>query len=336
MGAQLYVSVGREEAALALGMRAPGTPMRTETLTHVWCATKPLGALLIAALLESNQVGPDHSAATMAPWLDLPKGLTVRDLLAHRTPLVEPRLLDMALAPPSHREKLLRSAITAADWAGPSGLSETAAWFILGVMASQFCESPLDSWLHDAAERALGPGLFWFTCPHDIQDLRTKAGLYFSDLDRPTPRPWSYDHAPLSLGQDVTFALGGFASALGLGRFGRALLDTLRLGSGPLELPSATLLRDLLARPRHCHDSLLGRKAGFAGSFMVDLAGHGFGNRPSASAFAAMGLLSRSFVFADPESDLVVAFTANGIDERPYGPWIPAILEAAYEDLALS
>ncbi|CAN5594352.1 hypothetical protein BH20ACT2_BH20ACT2_03070 [soil metagenome] len=61
-------------------------------------------------------------------------------------------------------------------------------------------------------------------------------------------------------------------------------------------------------------DPVLQRDCDFAGGFMIGLADHGFGTQLSDRAFEHVGLTGSSFVFADPERDLVAAVLVNGLN----------------------
>jgi hypothetical protein len=104
-------------------------------------------------------------------------------------------------------------------------------------------------------------------------------------------------------------ALRGFASTVALRRWYEDLGATLA-GTRPDRrpgFPSAATLHRLLGSPRTAHDEALRRRCSFAAGFMVDLAGHHFGDALSSRAVGHAGWLGLSAGFVDPEQGLAVA-----------------------------
>src|SRR5688572_27879482 len=86
IGAQLYVSLGRETIAdIAVGEARRGTPMRTDTLMLWLSSGKPITAVAIAQLWQRNRLDLDDPVARHIPeFAANGKGaITIRHLLTH-------------------------------------------------------------------------------------------------------------------------------------------------------------------------------------------------------------------------------------------------------------
>ena len=131
-------------------------------------------------------------------------------------------------------------------------------------------------------------------------------------------------------------AYGGYTTAADLARFYARLLAQLGGEEDPA-LPSRSTLVEFVSPARApVHDEVLARTCQYGLGFMVDLAGHEFGESCSRRSFGHSGWLGSSYAFADPAHDLAVGVVLNGIVNAGLSfARRPAITDALYADLGL-
>lgn len=308
VGIQLYGSIdGKVLRDEACGAAAPGDPLRPDTLCSLWCATKPVAAVYLLTLTERYGVGLDDPVADLLEGgrVRPPAHVTVRSLLDHSAGLQHPSAVEVMLTPPVLRHALVDARL--ADAVPAPAYSEYVAWDLVGRAIASLTGTcapvAIDDWLH-----ALGLGdELVFNAATLVRDrigvfhLRV-GGAWF---------PLNQDRS-IRLRADDRVALGGYASARGLGHFYELLLRHRR--QPVVGVASPPLLEQVLGRARPpAVDATLGKACSFAGGFMVHLEEHGYGELPSGAAFGHSGLLGSSAGFADPATDTVVVVSRNAL-----------------------
>ena len=118
-----------------------------EQVRSLYCATKPMVAMGVLALLERADADWTTARVDARGRLREDGAWTIPDLLARRTPLLRPTFWEVLRLPLGRAEPELaaRAEQTAATGGGPVGNSEVLAWYVLA----------------EAADRLDGSGLGW-------------------------------------------------------------------------------------------------------------------------------------------------------------------------------
>src|SRR5690349_4234028 len=90
VGAQLYARAHASSLSLALGTAFPGKEMRADTVSNVYCLTKPVLAMYVAGLIDRGVFGWATPVADVLPTLDWPQALTIETVLNHTAGLHSP------------------------------------------------------------------------------------------------------------------------------------------------------------------------------------------------------------------------------------------------------
>lgn len=346
-GGQAYVSVGGEAVLdVAFGVDAIDAPVRPDSLFAVYCAGKPVFAVVVASLVAEGELSLDDAVGDVLdrPVGDHLAGLPVGDLLDHTAGLHRLSSTMYVASPPATREGLALAVRPPETWEpGHVGYSEMAAWHILGLMATALTgRSPADL----VRERVTAPlGL-----TRDVYVGGMSDEEYTGERDRirVNAQITGLRTDPLLAERTrrlrclPTPAIGNTASARGLGRFYEGLLATLDNTSGDHApgggaVPGvAGVLPELVAPHSHGFDHAMGRTCGYGYGFMVGLPDHQFGRRVSDRAFGHSGFGGMTGAFADPAHDLVVAFHLNGrVDtESALDLRRPALVDGIYRAVA--
>lgn len=337
-GMQLWCSIGEREIDVTSGTAVPGGPMRSDTLHKVWCATKPVLALALGRVLEDAEVPTDRDlAALLGP---IGEGVTFQRLLEHQADLTRPRMHELLITPPHLRRQMIESALDdRRREVLPPGYSEVSAPFLMARAFEALTGRPADTACASLIADTCGTDAEVVLSIEDrrhFADLRDRIGVFVSPRSSGSLRPWLHDRTFTVALTDTAPALGGYASARGLGQLWRAVLDQVTGVRRHAALPSATFLRHQLDNAGSIRpDAVLGRDCGFALGCQTGLADHGLGRRPSPRSFGHVGLFGSCFAFADPDVDLVLACVANGLptSSESIDGWRSALVDGVYHEL---
>lgn len=312
VGVQAVVRRGNDVLLdVAAGVAAPGTAMAPSTMHNLYCGTKPVTAVALAA--ELGRVGLDVDVEIDDVLsAGFPIGTTARHLLQHSVGLDEPQAFQFLFTPQEERARLLDPKQLALQVrTGIPVYSEVAAWHLLGCMIEVITDKAIQEVIDGIANR-LGLANLALVVESPSRDI----GVYFDMVTDP-PLPLLHDRLPRFSNRTFPAAIGGYASMQDLAQWYRVVLDDIG-GKAPSVLAPPDVLSDLtrVARPRQ-YDSTLKRECSFGSGFMTDLVDHHFGKCPSAAAFGHVGFMGNSFAFADPDNDLVVALLYNGLFPNP-------------------
>jgi CubicO group peptidase (beta-lactamase class C family) len=338
-GAQVCIMVGDERVAdIVLGDDGTGRPMATGTVCCVYCATKPITAVAVAAHVEADRLSLDEPLGELLPNVRAlaDNVITLRHVLNHTAGLHEPYAVHMEMLPHLKRFAFVDAMRLPDGWevGRDAGYSEFVAWHLLGRVLELVSGEPLRAHLRTAVLDRVGMSDTWIGMTEPEYERNAARLGMTHDL-----RGWA--PFPLLLEQsrrvccDTNAAYGGYTTARDLARFYRALLARLR-GDGNPDLPSGATLREFCTTARaRAHDVVLKRDCEYGLGFMTALADH-YLNPCSPDAFGHSGWSGTSFAFADPRHDLAVAAVLNGVTQSDAAfANRSALVEAIYADLDL-
>lgn len=313
IGGQAAVSVdGGSTEVVVAGDQIPGSGMSPALLFNVWCASKPVTAIHLLALLENRGLSLDVKVSDICE--DLSPGATAGEVLCHTGGLRGP---NGAAA----RFVGLEESASAVRRSSPSAGSAFYTDFAMNVVVADMIGAlsgltPEQSVARFLAQIGLTgqvtfePGVDQLARPLD------HFGFYIHGL--PERRvPLLHDAAP-QIASRSPLLRGAYASAGGLCNFYRLVGEV--FGGGTVEgFPSRGFLTEALAtsrRPR-VWDEGLDKTCAFSCGFMVDLEDHGYGEHLSESAIGHTGLMGSPTAFYDPQRKVAAAFIINGLDQGP-------------------
>ncbi len=342
-GVQLCVDVaGSTLIDLGSGLARPEYEMTAET-PNVWlCAAKPLTAVAILQLAEQGLVDLARPVAEVLPYMSTggKKVLTFVDLLTHSTG-VEPEsdpLKSCMYDPVEVRRKRI------AEFQVPPGTVPGTrhtygymwTWFILAETIEAISGTPYLDYLQ---KYILDP------CGMTRTKLRTTEGEYRDFATRLgglwERRDGGYVFTHLnSSRQACTSPIPGtdvFGPVGDLTRFYRVLLEDIRGGGRLLSADAATAMTSRVVGP-------------FPTSWPAGPGEWGLGVRletkrlgrpsvynglsPSSSTFGFEGMSSTK-ALGDPDADVAIAFTVNGLLDRiPHRKRVIDLVDSVYQDAA--
>jgi CubicO group peptidase (beta-lactamase class C family) len=322
---------------LALGRDGLGRSISVDTLSAVYCAIKPMIAVLVLLAERDGALHRDLALGEMLPLDENPDLAAVRldDLLSHRAGMHTLRSVHAAAAPPALRHQLAMSARPPEGWdRGRDGAySEWLGFYLIG----QVLEAVLDMSLRDALrERVLEPlGIADEVSLGLTAEELTRVGVNVR-LEGGRPTPLLMERAPWFAGVPDP-SLGAYATMRGICRFYEWVLATLAgRQTSPLE---PERLREA-CRPQRpvLFDPILDSEADWGLGFMTGLGRLGFGPFPSSRAVGHTGQVGTSAAFCDPEHELAAAILYNGVIDQKTGMTIrrPAIIGMIYRDLGIA
>ena len=314
-GAQVVVIArGARLLSLAAGHDGTGRPLTRSTLFRVYCTVKPYLATLIARLVDDRVLDLDEPLeSSLGARPVIAGGTSLRHLLTHTAGLPRPMAFEMELIPPERRRRTIEGITRhpGIRLGVDATYSEYASWHLAGWTVERATGEPLGRTLRVWLDQ-LRLHETWIGMPDEVRaGLRNRIGLNH-DFRSARPMPMG-----LELGRrwctETNPAHGGYTTMRDLARFYALLLEQLGGGAHPA-LPSPATLATFcsVARPA-VHDAVLDRTCRFGLGFMVPLRDHAFGDTLSAAAFGHSGYAGSSFGLADPDRQLVVAATFNGI-----------------------
>ena len=347
LGAQLYVSLrGETVADFAVGEARAGVPMRTDTLTLWFSSGKPITAVAIAQLGESNRLSMDDRVSQFVPeFADGGKeAVTIRHLLTHTGGFREADKLPDDL---EWHEMIARICATPLEtgWVPgeKAGYHLFSSWFVLGEIVRRIAGRPINQYVREMILEPLGMNDTWLGVPRErLAEYGERMGfVYLSSGGKLTAHsPWNTEEAAVAI-RPGSNARGPIRE---LARFYECLLATLsNRAPGRAAILRPETLANLLSRHRvGLFDHTFRHKLDFGLGFLInsnrygaDTVPYGYGPHASESTFGHSGSQS-SCAFADPEQELVVAWTCNGLPgEARHQKRARDINTAIYEDLGL-
>ncbi len=295
-----------------MGHDGTGKPVDSNSLFFVYCAAKPLLALMVGMLCDAGELSFMTDVRSMVPESSESVGdLTIEELLNHRACLVYPLGIEGIVGQAIMGEGLIESFEVGPGRAKPawSGYSEFASWHLLaeivkrvtGVAAGKLIEQEIVRPLNLSAKLVVDLEQFLPEC-----GSRVRSNLSISGEKRVASL---VETAPVWR-RYVGNGMGAFATMGGLASFFYQLSLLKRGESSSLALRPETLAEMVATRQRG-YDVLLRRKCAFGLGFMTDLQTHHFGESLSSSSFGHVGLMGMTVAFSDPDKDLAVAWHSN-------------------------
>jgi CubicO group peptidase (beta-lactamase class C family) len=345
------------------------TPMRRDTLFRIASMTKPITSVAVLMLVEEGKIGLEES---VEPWLPelasprvlrdpggslarttpAPRGITVRDLLTHRSGLAYAFTSTGPLSKALAAGGLLGSSSTISpdEWMKrlgklPLAYAPGTRWHyglstdVLGVLVERVARVPLAEFLRTRIFEPLGMRDTGFEVPPEKLDRL--ATLYA--VDPKTGQVTVMDRPPASsLAKAPAFAAGGgglVSTADDYVRFGRMLLGKGALDGVRLLSPRMVerMTTDHLT-PEQRKVQFLGRDfwagQGFGlGVSVVDDPTRAIGSELVSKGTHGWGGAHGTWYFVDPEQELVAVMMIQLFGGGRLVPMIPAFESAVYQAL---
>ncbi len=313
-GAQLAVSVdGSATACVTVGLQVGDRPLKHDHLFNVWCASKPIPAIVLMGLLE-NAVLP---LAAPVSEIDVRHGNSVHasvgSVLNHSCGLRHPDLVTTNLM--SFDDALSR-ARNIQDTAAPA-FSEFTAGVIVVDLIEALSEKPALTVIEDFLEtHALNADITFRVSDEVLERPLEHLGFYITGL--PVLARPLYSDALAGMAQHNRETMGAYLNARGLAEFYR-LTGMVLNGTRLAGFPTPEYLADAIGNHRRArgHDETLHKTCSFAAGFMTELADHGYGSTISPEAIGHTGLVGSPFGCYDPDRKLAVAAILNGMTALP-------------------
>ena len=327
LGAQLAVSVnGCAPVCATMGLQLGERPLRDRHLFNVWCATKPVSAVVLLKLLEDTGLSLDLPLGAAGEQFDGPPIVTFGRLLNHSCGLRHPDMLEANLMKWTDAVAAARAQRTAIPFEAFSEFSSAVIVTDLIDALSGATGRSAEQQLLDA--NGLDNDIVYGVSDEALSEPLEHLGFYLLGL--PTQaRPLYCDALPI-MSQRNRRVLGAFANARGLCGFYRLVGQALR-GEGPPGFPSDGFLLSALANHRRTSglDETLQKVCSFAAGFMVGLTDHGYGGTISPDAVGHSGLMGSPFGWYDPQRQLAASAILNGmaggVQDSDY--WRPRIVD---------
>ncbi len=329
-GAQLAVSVDGEAPSIAtVGTQLGEIPLRDEHLFNVWCASKPVPAVVLMTLLEQHGVSLDDRLAEIAERFPADCDLTIGQVLCHNAGLNTPHVVSANLMPYERAAEISRELRSSQPMAT---FSEFAASVVVSdlieALSGRQAQDTLAEFLHNSD---LARDVTFCVAEDLLDDPFEKFGFFL--LGQPQRCvPMLHDALPAvaQLRRDV---LGAYANARGLCSFYRLVGKVLH-GEAVKGFPSPDYFAQALTHRRgSVLDAELQKSCDFAAGFMVDLSDHGYGAGVSPAAVGHTGMMGSPFGWYDPATRVAAAVIVNGfsLSVDDYDGWRPQLIAAIGE-----
>lgn len=346
VGAAVAVSVGGRKVVDLWGGakdKAGKLPWTSDTLVNVWSTTKGANAICFAMLVDRGAITYDDPVAKHWPEFGVcgKDAITIGMLLSHQAGLTgfsEPAGIDDLLAGPMAAARL---AAQAPFW--PAGTGSGYHAISIGILSPELFRRiegrTLKRFIADELEGRLGIDFSLGLAPK--RDARAaemiapatmqsssiasatpaqRAALANPSLDPLLPNTAAWRRAELS-------SANGFSNARSLARLYASVL--------PSSPAADRLLGDAALRGARLTrfegvDLVMGTPARWGAGFLLNHDGL-YGPGPNTFGHSGWG---GSFAFADPDRDIVVAYTMNAMTEALQGdPRGAALIDAVYASL---
>jgi CubicO group peptidase (beta-lactamase class C family) len=343
------------------------TPMRRDTIFRIASMTKPITSVAVLMLVEEGEIGLEES---VEPWLPelasprvlrdpagalarttpAPRGITVRDLLTHRSGLAYAFTSTGPLSKSLTDGGLLGSSSTLSpdEWMKrlgklPLAYAPGTRWHyglstdVLGVLVERVARVPFAEFLRTRIFEPLGMPDTGFEVPAD--KLHRLATLYA--IDAKTGKVTALDRPPQStFAKAPAFAAGGgglVSTADDYVRFARMLLGKGELDGVRLLSPRTVerMTTDHLT-PEQRKIQFLGRDfwagQGFGlGVSVVDDPTRAIGSELVSKGTHGWGGAHGTWYFVDPEEELVAVMMIQLFGGGQTVPMIPAFESGVYQ-----
>ena len=314
-GAQLDVSVdGSVTVCAAVGSQVGDRPLQDDHLFNVWCASKPVPALILMELLGEAGLSLTTPTAEIDTGSASVAGAPVGSVLNHSCGLRRPDLVTANMMP--YEDALSQARRLHAEPTVPAFSEFTAGVVIADLIKSlsgRDIENAVDGFLnsHELA------GDFTFGVSEEaLERPLDHLGFYITGL--PTLARPLYSDAVAGIAQHNRHIMGAYANARGLCEFYR-LVGLVLQGTPLAGFPTPSFLKTAIDSHRRArdYDKTLNKMCSFAAGFMTELADHGYGPAVSPEAIGHTGLVGSPFGCYDPHRKLAVAAVVNGMTADP-------------------
>ena len=316
-GAQAYVEVQNSVILDSAFGQSGCATMQVSDVHPVYCALKPLMAIGIAILEDSGELTYETKVSELMRT-DLPFGCksetTISELLCHGASLSFPSAARWRMTPPSDRDalRLVAQPITKSRYA----YSEISGWIILGECIKSLTSMDADLFLRDSVLRPLGIDTEILVDPSGALDARERDRVRVSIGGLPVESIPMYSERLRPHLLECHSFFGGYSSMRGLGHFYSSVKAVMN-GATISGLPSMGGVDRLIRCSRQKEwDHILKRHCSFAGGFMTQLYGHGFGPLVPQSAIGHSAGVANCSVITDARNDFTIAIYLNGVCTR--------------------
>lgn len=311
LGAQVAVSVdGCAPVCTTVGLQVGERPLRDRHLFNVWCASKPVTAVVLLRLLEDEGLSLDLPLSVAGEQFGGPQFITFARLLNHSCGLRHPDMVEANLMKWTDALAAARALRTEMPF-------EAFSEFSSMVIAADLVDSLSGPTGPSAEQRllddnGLADDIVYRVSDEALSEPLEHLGFYLLGLPA-MARPLYSDALP-AMSQRNRRVLGAFANARGLCGFYRLVGQALH-GKSPPSFPSSRHLHDALTNHRRAHgfDETLQKDCSFAAGFMVDLSDHGYGATIGPEAVGHSGLMGSPFGWYDPQRRLAASAILNGM-----------------------
>jgi len=314
------VAIHRGDVVLdvVLGTDGVGRRLAGDTLFATYCTLKPLLALVVAQLVDEGELSLHDRLGDLLDGLDHAVGaILIGDLLRHNAGLANPSAVDASFMATHRRDEAVRHAevVQRRGDGSRAVYSDFAAWTLLGLSVEELAGEPYANVVRSKLIEPLGltDEIVVGATEERWRLLRDRIGLNI-DARSAQRFPLMMERTERVV-RDANPAIGGFSTAHGLARLMQATLDARQGTTEVLRVRAETIVDFTSVQRTKTWDPALGRKCGFGFGFQTGLADHGYGDRPSASAYGHTNITAASAMIADPEHDLAISFLVNGIVE---------------------
>ena len=327
LGAQLAVSVdGCVPVCATVGLQLGERPLGDRHLFNVWCASKPVSAVVLLRLLEGAGLSLDLPLSAAGEQFGESPMVTFGRLLNHSCGLRHPEMVEANLMK-------WTEAVAAARALRTEVLFDVFSEFSSAVIVADLIDALSDDTERSAEQQlldnnGLDTDIVYGLSEEALNEPLEHIGFYLLDL--PTiARPLYCDALPM-MSQRNRRILGAFANARGLCSFYRLVGQALH-GEPPAGFPSSEFLKDALTSHRRARafDETLQKDCAFAAGFMVDLSDHGYGTTVGPEAVGHTGLMGSPFGWYDPQRRLAASAILNGmasgVQDSDY--WRPRVVD---------
>ena len=314
-GAQLAVSVdGSATVCATVGLQVGDRPLNHDHLFNVWCASKPIPAIVLMGLLENAGL----PLATRVSEIDTAFGnvmeASVGSVLNHSCGLQHPDLVTTNLM---SFDDALSQARNQQDTAIAPAFSEFTASVIVVDLIEALSEKTTPTANEDFLEtHALNADITFRVSDEVLERPLEHLGFYITGL--PVLARPLYSDALAGMAQQNREIMGAYLNARGLAEFYR-LTGMVLNGTRLAGFPTTEYLTDAIYNHRRVrgYDKTLHKTCSFAAGFMIELTDHGYGPAISPNAIGHTGLVGSPFGCYDPDRKLAFAAILNGMTVVP-------------------
>jgi CubicO group peptidase (beta-lactamase class C family) len=342
LGGQIFVSLGGEILAdESFGESVPGRLLKPDDLLLWLSSSKPITAIAVAQQHERKTLRWDDPVIRFIPEFGQngKESITVRHLLTHTAGFRSADRIRDELPWPETIAQICAAPLEPGWNPGErAGYQIVSSWFILGEIVRRLDGRPFDLYLREEIFLPLGMNDSWIGMPPEAYRRYGDriAPMYATDIGQPRPVSlWNSEKGcaicrPASNGRGAIRQLG--------------LLYQWLLHPESRSLLKPQTVKELIKRHRvglfdHTFQHVIDWGLGFiinSNRWGIETVPYAYGRYASPDTFGHSGAQS-SCAFADPASELVVAWALNGMPgERAHQKRNREINSAIYHDLKLA